>query len=1528
MYDPLGILTEEKPKNDQQVDPLGILPKVKKKETGIVPSKIGGEVGVSKVQLDENIPDEYGRVGWMKTLPPPMKLESKDPINDAFAVVQQKEFESLHDGKWDSLLKAKKSIKEQKSILSSIGGNGTIGKKAIDRIIGDDSDKYSVQELQQKAKGNITATKSVEAIADKRKIDEAINTTTDLYRAANKYETGKENEDQRDISEEKQGANVYAFINNPNVIERAKHDPEFSKHLKEAQFNFANHFPTEATKMVNQKIGQYMEDHHRTNLLYNNPGKDKVNKVVDEMIEKGLLDEKEAFIYHNNTEQNLGTIKSYWSGSPIQTKDITNEFSRGVTEGGKGVESSIRDITNKITGGIFQKSGLIETDEDRAKRLEQEETGTANIEAREGKKGILSATHFLGFATPIILGELAGVPTEATMTAQFEGINHDYSLQKYPHDKTKQDIYTILATTADVFGAKLLPTKQAATALKSAFQKEAVSIIDDVAAKKITEYAAKDKLNDFFVDIAKNSGNATAAMRVMDLAHNGIEAALGGKNFNVAEQAKRTLENIPSDVLNASFLSGIAASRHLFGKENTKQNESTEIITEEPKPITEVNEPIISPKETEPAKETVSEVVQPTTEKPKVSVILSEENKKPEVVSLKTGEQPPKPPISEPPKSKIYVERPDTELSHRGLQVVANEFSLPDVKTRDTKTDIELRNDAQKTIGEWINKKEYSRNVEGLVQKAEAGDILTDKERVILEQHLANVSGELRGMKVSSPEFDQKLAEIKRLKEAGEKTRSEAGAALRIPSWHSQSRPVENYADALVSKMDANGVDVLTEVQKKEVQDQVKVYEERTKAAELKVADLESKMAEMEAGKEISKITKSKKATSKKTSEDYKKERAKYIEELKSAKYEHEKWLKDQGIQKLGGSGITLTPKMIKAIGKIVASHVEEIGNNITEITKRVFNEVKEYFDGISESDIHNIIAGVHNEPKKTLTDLQVNLKELHEEARLLNYLDNVSNGVTKNPKQEIKKNKKLKELRDRLKQLKKDVGYDDESKLLTIKNKNIEQAKLIRQKIADKDFETSKRPKSIFDNKELQKKYPKLYKQTLDAISAKEDAAHDFDVALYKDQLKIRSKIQKGFDFLGAGANTTKKLVTGIDDSSLFIQTLAAMAAHPYTAVKAIRHHALDFASKKRFDRWLTELHNSPDWKLIKESGLDVTEPMSLSEKNREEIFSGKTWDITVRYGGKEFKILESLLSPFERAFTSLGNGMRVIAFRSLANKLIKEKYTFQNNPQKFKDLALMLNTETGRGKQNEYIQKASELVTKGIWSPKLMASRLNMLGISDISSLFLSKAGTKGYYRQLDPTIRKEAIKDLVQFAATVMAVSFGVAWSFGGQVDLDPTSKTFLDIKFKNGKSYNLSGGFSQYIRVIAQTVAGGRSSDGKFQPFNGRYDSGGNLLHFARGKATPLFGVGIDLLTRKDFMGRPITVGGEVKKLVVPLSLQGVITDVKRDGLKSLFNSTLPSFVGINVKDERDFQKSTPSSTKPKKSTKSHKPVKHN
>lgn len=584
---------------------------------------------------------------------------------------------------------------------------------------------------------------------------------------------------------------------------------------------------------------------------------------------------------------------------------------------------------------------------------------------------------------------------------------------------------------------------------------------------------------------------------------------------------------------------------------------------------------------------------------------------------------------------------------------------------------------------------------------------------------------------------------------------------------------------------------------------------------------------------------KSVRSTTKREKKDYTKER----EDLKQSIVD--KW-KNAGKDTLS-SDIPYRAQLFAVapdIAKLMKSYIEEGVTEFGEIVKRLHETIKGIEPSVTEKDVTDILSGKYDAKKETKGDLLAKLRQ--------------------------------------------------------IKNKKSEEAVKILAKIKSGDFEKPEKNVSWVDNPELQKKFPKEYNAALDAIKAKEDARHEFDIALLRDQMARRTTGEKFTDNLSKAAGTVKAITTGIDDSAVAIQTYVSMLVRPRTGAKAFYQHIRQGLSQKKFDRWLSALHSSSDYKEMRDMGLDVTEPTSLKEREKEEIFNNR-FNGTIKIKGKEYKLLDAPLKPFERAFTTLGNVTRVVGYRTISQKYKREGYTPEKDPELFKSLAKRLNTETGRGQVNEYVDMANKVVTMGIWSPKLMAQKFNILGISDLASLALSKSGTKGYYRQLHPKERAAAIRDVAQFATTVMALSYGFALANGGDVDDDPLSSTFMDVKLPNGKSYNFTGGFSGYIRAIAQFVAGKKHKDGK-SINTGRLETAGR---FFRGKTPPLTSAALNTASGKDFMGQPTTPLNELVNLA-PISLRGITQQIQNDGTTSLFSQGIPTFFGFNVKNEKDYR----------------------
>jgi len=305
-----------------------------------------------------------------------------------------------------------------------------------------------------------------------------------------------------------------------------------------------------------------------------------------------------------------------------------------------------------------------------------------------------------------------------------------------------------------------------------------------------------------------------------------------------------------------------------------------------------------------------------------------------------------------------------------------------------------------------------------------------------------------------------------------------------------------------------------------------------------------------------------------------------------------------------------------------------------------------------------------------------------------------------------------------------------------------------------------------------------------------------------------------------------------------------------------------------------------------------------------------GKEYGWIKTKNGK-YELLD-ISKPFERQFTSLGNWLRVVKFRTEAEKLYEKGFTYEKNPEEFKTLAKRLNNLTSSADIPDAYQ--NQLTKTLIWSTRLIAAKLNMLGISDIAAMIPGTGVKKGYYKSLGIKGQKlsrqqwEATKDLATFASGVMAMTYLYALVTGGKVNTDMDSNGFLDVE-KNGKSVNFSGGFSRYISMLIQMKKGGkRDKLGTFREYAGT-DVVKEGMSFFGSKAPPLTRSTLNILAGKDPGGRDADIATEVSKYKMPLAIGQIYEQVEKDGYGSLFSDGLMTFIGFNTKDDRDYKSHT-------------------
>jgi hypothetical protein len=504
----------------------------------------------------------------------------------------------------------------------------------------------------------------------------------------------------------------------------------------------------------------------------------------------------------------------------------------------------------------------------------------------------------------------------------------------------------------------------------------------------------------------------------------------------------------------------------------------------------------------------------------------------------------------------------------------------------------------------------------------------------------------------------------------------------------------------------------------------------------------------------------------------------------------------------------------------------------------------------------------------------------------------------------------KQKELRNELKRRRlEDAGVitnkDNELKRLQSATKRNEtESKKIEKQIEEKDFEDKIKAPSFLENVELQKKYPKEYKEFLNSIAKKRDIKYEYEIKKAQERMARATSGEKRAKFAKEAFNTVKALKSSIDNSFVGVQGGLAFMANPLQGAKALVESYKDMVNEGRFKRGLVEIFENKElMDLVDKSGLDILNPQEIEEKRREESMGGS--NLLERSLGevKGVKIIPAkvLTAPFERAYTSMGNNLRLNIFLKRIAQLEKEGITYENNPEEIKAAARAVNELTGRGKLAKGLETSAEKLSWLIWSPKLLASTVNLLGINDIGSVLMI---SKGYYRRLPPKAFKFATSQLASGIGMGVSIMAAIALlDKDKEVDADPRSVTFGQIKDKiTGTAVNVYGRFTSVVRFVTLMALGVKEVRGELKTV----DTGKEFFKFFRGKFNPVAGTAYDaVITRKTYEGKPYELSDLPKDLLAPLSVQDIKKYLEQDGTLDILTKGFATFNGLKVMNEKDF-----------------------
>lgn len=789
-------------------------------------------------------------------------------------------------------------------------------------------------------------------------------------------------------------------------------------------------------------------------------------------------------------------------------------------------------------------------------------------------------------------------------------------------------------------------------------------------------------------------------------------------------------------------------------------------------------------------------------------------------------------------------------ITHAQTAETRKEIGMEEYK-KEAETQAKWEAEADKEIAKGYNTNK-------LLSRLERGELPTPIEQKILAKYLSTQKAV-----VSENPTDENIARLKKAIDISDRA---AGTAVgKSLAARAGTQPVnKTKADFFLEQMEASGTDRLTEEQKLQNEKEFTEIHAAQIALEQKVLQLESELSKIKAEQEVKGIRKS----PRKTREDFVKERKNIVNDIR------EKLKKSRG--ELSSTPlpyakelVIITPDVIR----LMRSYVEEGVTKLSDITKAIHDEFKQDIPDLTEKDVTDIIAGKYSEKKSTRNEIAAKIKDLRDEAALITKLESIQKGeIPKNEKKKVERNKAITELQAKIKE-------HDLTKLSQAKTRIKSETAKLEKDLAEGNYQKEEKKKLELDKEGLAMK-DRLIK-----------ARQERQIRLMKDEYANRNKYQKGVDIASEILNTPRALMSSMDFSAPLRQGLVAGVANPKQALGALKTMFEHAVSQKKFDRWYADLKESPEYEVIKKSKLYVADPSDPELSAKEEQFMTNLASKIPFLGTR-------LVKGSERAYVSYLNKLRVDVFKRYTDELQSQGKTFENSPELYKAMAKYINTTTGRGDLGALEGAAKELAL-GIFSPRLIASRVNLL----------TNPVNPKFWATVPKEVKVMYFKDMAKLIGAGMT-TLALASLAGADVEDDPRSASFGKMKFKGEKgepdtTYDIWGGFVQYIRLAAQMLTGQvKNAKGTIEEIDTKNRNEGTVfMRFLRQKLAPVPATATDIISGYDFMGERTDWKKEMLRML-PLTPLDIATAVKDEGVKSLFTVGVPATFGIGVNRYKD------------------------
>ena len=383
------------------------------------------------------------------------------------------------------------------------------------------------------------------------------------------------------------------------------------------------------------------------------------------------------------------------------------------------------------------------------------------------------------------------------------------------------------------------------------------------------------------------------------------------------------------------------------------------------------------------------------------------------------------------------------------------------------------------------------------------------------------------------------------------------------------------------------------------------------------------------------------------------------------------------------------------------------------------------------------------------------------------------------------------------------------------------------------------------------------------------------FPEELINELLKKRPLKDRLFDLFGQIWNIPKSIMASVDLSAPLRQGIF-LIGRPKQFVPAFLNMFKFAFSEKAYIGLQKDIQSRSTYKLMREAGLALTD-LGESLLGREEAIMSQL--------PERIPLVGKVIRMSNRAFAGFINKLRADTFDDIVRN--SKRLGKELDDRELKGIGAFINAATGRGNMPKALEKAAPILNGAFFSPRLIASRINLLN--------------PYFYVTLPPVARKEAVKSLFTFAAIAGTV-IGLARLGGAETSGDPRSADFGKIKSGNTR-YDVLGGFQQYIRLVSQLISGEiiSSTTGRtitlgegFKPLT-RKDI---LLRFFENKESPIVSFLTAWLTGTTFTGEDFDMPSEIVNRFIPMVIQDMYELGQEKGAEGLLMG-LPAIFGTGV-----------------------------